>query len=125
MADIHQINPDSSSHTESHSNVKIPMLIKDGSNWILYKAQFLTVVQLKGLCRYLEGRERLPRQPTAPGVDSDTDERYETALDKWMGNHVTIKSLLLQTVPESLKLDITTKTRADEAWQVLTLKYNN
>ena len=28
--------------------------------------------------------------------------------DKWTGNHVTIKSLLLQTVPESLKLNIAT-----------------
>ncbi|PIL33575.1 transcription factor [Ganoderma sinense ZZ0214-1] len=125
MADIHQINPDPSSHTDSHSNVKIPTLIEDGSNWILYKAQFLTDVQSKGLRRYLEGRERLPKQPTAPGVDSDADERYETALDKWTGNHATIKSLLLQTVPESLKLDIATKTRADEAWQILTSKYDN
>ncbi|KAI0370319.1 hypothetical protein BV20DRAFT_909634, partial [Pilatotrama ljubarskyi] len=113
------------SQPENSSSIKVPALNEDGSNWVLYKAQFLTAVQAKGLRRYLEGRERLPTPMTAPGVDSDADERYETAVDKWAGNHTTIRSLLFQTVSETLKLEITSKTRADEAWNVVRAKYDN
>lgn len=88
MADIQHITPDPTSLSTSSdlsptTSLKIPLLVEDGSNWVLYKAQFLTAVQAKGLRRYLEGRERMPTPTSAPGVDSDADERYETALDKW------------------------------------------
>lgn len=87
MADFQQITPDptslsTSSDLSSTTSLKIPLLVEDGSNWVLYKAQFLTAVHAKGLRRYLEGRERMPTPTTAPGVDSEADERYETALDK-------------------------------------------
>ena len=98
MADIHHISPDPLSQSEATSTSKIPALNEDGSNWVLYKAQFLAAVQAKGLRRYLEGRERVPQPTTAPGVDSDADERYETAVDKWLGNHLAIKMLLFQMV---------------------------
>ncbi len=105
MADIHRIAPDPSSLMDSSTSTsKIPALIEDGSNWILYKAQFLAVVHAKGLHCYLEGREQKLVPPTAYGVDSDADKRYETAYDKWAANHTTIKSLLFQTAPEPLKL---------------------
>ncbi|KAJ3017757.1 hypothetical protein NUW54_g512 [Trametes sanguinea] len=97
MSDIQKITPDPFSQSKTSSSVKIPTLNEDGSNWVLYKAQSLTA--------------RLPTLTTTPGVDSDADEKYETALDKWTGNHATIKSLLLQTVPESLKLEIATKPK--------------
>ena len=114
MADIHRIAPDPITSNESPtSTARVPALAEDGSNWVLYKAQFLAAVQAKGLRRYLEGKERQPIQPTAPGVDSDADEKYETALDKWAANHAAIKSLLFQTVPETLKLEILALTRAD------------
>ncbi|EJF55539.1 hypothetical protein DICSQDRAFT_73598, partial [Dichomitus squalens LYAD-421 SS1] len=125
MADIHKIVRDPLSQTEATTSSKIPALNEDGSNWVLYKAQFLAAVYAKGLRRYLEGTERVPQAPTAPGVDSDADERYETAVDKWLGNHSTIKTLLFQTVPESLKLDIATKSRANEAWALVSAKYDN
>ena len=125
MADIHHITTDPLSQSEATTPSKIPALNEDGSNWVLYKAQFLAAVQAKGLRRYLEGRERVPQPTTAPGVDSDADERYETAVDKWLGNHSAIKTLLFQTVPEPLKLEITTKTCAVDAWAVVTAKYDN
>ncbi len=85
---------------------RIPVLAKDGSNWILYNAQFLAAVHAKGLHRYLEGREQRPVPLTAYGIDSDADKRYETAYNKWAANHAANKSLLFQTTPEPLKLEI-------------------
>ncbi|CDO71000.1 hypothetical protein BN946_scf184844.g4 [Trametes cinnabarina] len=130
MADFQQITPDptslsTSSDLSSTTSLKIPLLVEDGSNWVLYKAQFLTAVHAKGLRRYLEGRERMPTPTTAPGVDSEADERYETALDKWTANHATIKTLLFQTLPESLKLEVLTLTRAVDMWRVVTSRYDN
>ncbi len=126
MADIHHIAPDPSSLMDSSTSTsKIPALIEDGSNWILYKAQFMAVVHAKGLRRYLEGRERKPVPLTAYGVDSDADERYETAYDKWAANHATIKSLLFQTAPEPLKLEIMALSDARAMWAMVTSRYDN
>ena len=94
MADIHHILPDPLSQSEAMMTSKIPVLNENSSNWVLYKAQFLAAVQAKGLQRYLEGREQVPQPTTAPSMDSDTDEQYEMAVDKWLGNHsVTIAGL--------------------------------
>ncbi|OJT06657.1 Retrovirus-related Pol polyprotein from transposon TNT 1-94 [Trametes pubescens] len=127
MANIQHITPDPTSLSTSSdlsltTSLKIPLLVKDGSNWVLYKAQFLTA---KGLRRYLEGREHMPTPTSAPGVDSDADERYETALDKWTANHATIKMLLFQMLPESLKLEVLTLTRAVDMWRIVTSCYDN
>ena len=53
MADIHRIAPDPSSLTSesSTSTAKVPALTEDGSNWIIYKAQFLAAIHAKGLRR--------------------------------------------------------------------------
>ena len=49
MADIHRIAPDPSSLTSesSTSTAKVPALTEDGSNWIIYKAQFLAAIHAK------------------------------------------------------------------------------
>ncbi|EED77199.1 predicted protein [Postia placenta Mad-698-R] len=54
---------------------RLPKLAEDGSNWVLFKAQFKATVSSKGLLRFLEGRDKIPIEPTAPGVDSDADEK--------------------------------------------------
>ncbi|KAL7278122.1 hypothetical protein ACG7TL_008093 [Trametes sanguinea] len=120
-----KITPNPTSSSETTSTMRVPILIEDGSNWVLYKAQFLAYAYLKGLRRYLEGTEALPVPTTAPGVDPDADERYETAMDKWTANHATVKTLLFQMLPESLKLEITTLTHAADMWRAVTLRYDN
>ncbi|KAJ2986853.1 hypothetical protein NUW54_g2976 [Trametes sanguinea] len=44
MSDIQKITRDPFLQSETSSSVKIPTLNEDGSNWVLYKAQFLTTV---------------------------------------------------------------------------------
>ncbi|KAI0714130.1 hypothetical protein C8T65DRAFT_694889, partial [Cerioporus squamosus] len=73
MANVQQIHPDFSSSNTATSTARIPMLLEDGSNWILYKEQFLAVVVSKKLRRYLQGTEQKPVPLTAPGVDPDAD----------------------------------------------------
>ncbi|KAF9800126.1 hypothetical protein IEO21_10439 [Rhodonia placenta] len=114
-----QLNP--SELMTSH----ILKLIKDGSNWILYKEQFRAAVYAKGLVWFLEGRDKAPILTTAPGVDLDADERYESANDIWVAKHQSIRTMLFQTLPESLKLWIASLQKASEAWQVVVDEYNN
>ncbi|KAI0747038.1 hypothetical protein C8Q80DRAFT_1069223, partial [Daedaleopsis nitida] len=125
MADIHQISPDPTSSSDSTSSAKVPQLIEDGSNWILYCEQFLTAVFAKGLRRYIEGTERVPIPPTAPGVDSDADGKYDKAYDRWLANHAAVKSLLLQTVPDPLKIEILPLRKASELWMLVSRRYDS
>ena len=77
MANIKHVFPGLSSSDSMTSTVCIPTLLKDGSNWILYKEQFLAVVISKKLRGYLMGTERRPVLTTAPGVDPDADTRVQ------------------------------------------------
>ena len=145
-------------------HISLPRLNEDGSNWILYRDQFMSAVYSKGLRRYLEGRDLRPVHPSivqrraagtasasttaAPAASASTAsatasgekgtaassapeasaatqattstqtavtvapptpkalEEYETKLDLYYARHNTIKTLLYQTLPETLKLEI-------------------
>ncbi|EED82932.1 predicted protein [Postia placenta Mad-698-R] len=104
---------------------RIPRLLEDGSNCILYKEQFRAATLAKGLVRFLEGRDKAPTPTTAPGVDPDADERYESKNDLWIAKHQSIGTMLFQTLPESLKLRIAPLQRASEAWQVVVDECDN
>ena len=77
MANVQHIFPDLSSSDSTNSTIRFPVLLEDGSNWILYKEQFLAVVISKKLRGYLMGTERRPVPTTAPGVDPDADTRVQ------------------------------------------------
>ena len=106
-------------------SLRIQKLLEDGLNWILYKQELVSIISSKGLKRYLNGNEKQPVAPTAAGVDPDADEKYENAKDIWESKHDTIKSLLYQTLPETLKLKIVNLARASEAWDTICAQYNN
>ncbi|KAF9799717.1 hypothetical protein IEO21_10510 [Rhodonia placenta] len=114
-----QLNPNESTTS------RIPKLIEGGSNWILYKEQFRAAVYAKGLVRFLEGCDKAPVPTTALGIDPDADEHYESANDVWVAKHQSIRTILFQTLPESLKLRITSLQKASEAWQVIVDEYDN
>ncbi|KZT00214.1 uncharacterized protein LAESUDRAFT_611650, partial [Laetiporus sulphureus 93-53] len=79
----------------------------------------------KKLVRYLDGRDKEPTAPTAPGVDSDADEAYADAYDTWAAGHEAIKTLLYQTLPETLKLRIIPEKKVSGAWKVVIAEYDN
>ncbi|KZT06151.1 uncharacterized protein LAESUDRAFT_610849, partial [Laetiporus sulphureus 93-53] len=106
-------------------SVRIPRLAEDGSNWVLYKEQLRSAVMAKKLARYLDGHDKEPTAPTAPGVDSDADEAYADAYDTWAAGHEVIKMLLYQTLPETLKLRIIPEKKASGAWKIVNAEYDN
>ncbi|KAJ3481608.1 hypothetical protein NLI96_g7549 [Meripilus lineatus] len=103
--------------TSDRGSVRITKLLDDGANWILYKEELTSAVGAKGLRRYLMGTEKQPVAPTAQGVDEEADEKYEIAKDNWQSKHDTIKSLLYQSLPETLKLKISNLTQKSETGQ--------
>ncbi len=124
MANIQQISPTPTSQSNSISTARVPTLLEDRSNWIIYRESFLTAVFAKGLRRYLDGTEKQPIPTSAYSVDPDADENYEKAVDQWTANHANIKLLPLDTVPESLKLEITAKHLAIDTWGVVIAHYD-
>lgn len=116
---------DQSSSLGFGEGLKVLKLSEDGSNWVLYKSQFTSAIVARKLRRYLSGKAKAPIPPTAPGVDSDADEKYEDALDVYESNHAAIKTLLFQTLPEPLKLKILLLTKADECWKIVTDTYDD
>ncbi|KAF9799838.1 hypothetical protein IEO21_10490 [Rhodonia placenta] len=118
---MYEFQPD---HHETTTS-RIPKLNEDGSNWVLFKEQFVAAVSAKGLVRFLDGREKVPVPTTAPGVDPDADERYEAAQDIWVAKHQTIRTLLFQTLPEAIKLRIAPLQRASEAWKTVVDEYDD
>ncbi|OSX64737.1 hypothetical protein POSPLADRAFT_1135825 [Postia placenta MAD-698-R-SB12] len=114
-----QLNPNKSTTS------RIPKLIEDGSNWILYKEQFCAAVYTKGLVQFLENHDKAPVPTTASGIDPDADKCYESANDVWVPKHQSIRTMLFQTLPESLKLRIASLQKASEAWQVIVDEYDN
>ena len=116
---------DQSSSLGFGEGLKVPKLSEDGSNWVLYKYQFTSAIVARKLRHYLSGKAKAPIPPTAPGVDSDANEKYEDALDVYESNHAAIKTLLFQTLPEPLKLKISSLTKADECWKIVTDAYDN
>ncbi len=108
MANIEQISPAPTSQSNSISTARVPTLLEDGSNWTIYRESFRTAIFVKGLRRYLDGMKKQPIPTLAYGVNSNADENYEKAVDRWTANHTNIKLLLLDTIPKSLKLEITT-----------------
>ena len=126
------LNTDPNGHSDflpltsaNTSSLKISKLNDNGSNWVMFRHEFESAVSSKGLRRYLEGREKRPVPPTAPGVDPDADDKYDQALDVWRAKHDTIKTLLYQALPDTLKLQIIRLERAVDVWRVVTTKYDN
>ncbi|THH15160.1 hypothetical protein EUX98_g9509 [Antrodiella citrinella] len=126
------LNTDPNAHSDflpltsaNGSSVKLTKLNEGGSNWVMFKHEFVSAVSLKGLRRYLEGREKRLEEPTAPGVDPDADDKYDQALDIWRAKHDTIKTILFQSLPDTLKLKIISIERASDVWKVVTNKYDN
>ncbi|KZT12094.1 uncharacterized protein LAESUDRAFT_641303, partial [Laetiporus sulphureus 93-53] len=107
------------------SSVRIPCLAEDGSNWVLYKEQLRSAVMTKKLARYLDGCNKEPTAPTAPGVDSDADKSYADAYNTWAAGHEAIKTLLYQTLLETLKLRIILEKKASGAWKIVIAEYDN
>ena len=116
---------DQSSLLGQNHSLKVPKLSEDGSNTVLYKSQFTSAVIAKKLRRYLNGTAKEPSPPAVPGADPDADEKYEDALDVFESCHAAIKTLLFQTLPEPLKLKISSKTKADECWKIVTDTYDS
>lgn len=87
--------------------------------------QVTSAILAKRLKRYLNGTAKEPQPPTAPGVDPDADEKYEDALDAYESGHATIKTLLFQMLLELLKLKISSKTKADECWKIVTETFDS
>ncbi|KAF9805681.1 hypothetical protein IEO21_08964 [Rhodonia placenta] len=118
---MYEFQPNSHETTTS----RILKLNEDGLSWVLFKEQFVAAVSSKGLVWFLDGREKVPVPTTAPGIDPDADERYETAQDIWVARHQTIRTLLFQTLPEAIKLRIAPLQKASEAWKTVIDEYDN
>jgi hypothetical protein len=121
----------------SENTAKLLKLDANGKNWILYREEVHShIISKPKLRRHLDGRVKKPTKPSIQFKDpADTSseiikpttaelDKYEEEMDEWCQHEQSIKSILYQTLHETLKLCIMSLS-AHEAWSHLCATFNN
>ena len=87
--------------------VRIPKLLPDGSNWVIFKDRFVFAAAAALLDKHLDGSALEPTAPTFAltgpmplTADQQTEvESYETALLIWQMGKAVLKQAIASTIP--------------------------
>ncbi|KAG2057833.1 hypothetical protein BDR06DRAFT_831210, partial [Suillus hirtellus] len=97
--------------------LRIPKLIADGENWMMYKEHLQWLIDARGLLGHLDGTEMKPTDPqTLPNrgaswVPATPDKvkevsMYKTELKEWRTGQAITKQQITGTIPDSLFIQI-------------------
>jgi hypothetical protein len=118
------------------SAAKLPKLDERGSNWLLYKKQVQTYIIARKLGRHLDGRAKAPTMPPSTPADPAKPsgvqipptekemETYEDGMDDFDVKQAATTSILLSTLPETLKLKVIALTPS-ETWTFLCSQFEH
>src|SRR6266498_3212002 len=117
--------PTAMSMTKLGDNLmRVPKLDASGSNWVVYKDQFLWAVDARGLLHHINGSSWEPRKPsimtkTVTGAngkereedDLDADDKKQLSecrneLKTWKLGEAVVKQQIAVTIPDSLFMKI-------------------
>ena len=110
--------------------VRIPKLLPDGSNWVIFKDHFAFAAAAALLDKHLDGSALEPTAPTFAltgptplTADQQTEvESYETALSVWQTGEAVLKQAIASTIPDSLFLDVRKELTAQLMWDAVANK---
>lgn len=120
------------SDDRSPTFTKLPKLEESGNNFVAYKAEVEAAIAAKGLLRYMDGRAVEPVAPVKPKAADSAGltaypalrETYDDQYDKWVTQNARVKTLLYQTLPPTIKLQIHGKSAASDAWKFICDEFN-
>jgi hypothetical protein len=110
--------------------IRIPKLLPDGSNWVIFKDRFAFAAAAAILNKHLNGTASAPVAPAfsqtgpAPLTAAETIEveAYEAALSIWQTGEAVLKQAIASTIPDSLFLDVRKELTAKLMWDAVTNK---
>jgi len=110
--------------------IRIPKLLPDGSNWVIFKDRFHFAAAAAVLQKHLDGTDSEPAAlafPVAgptPLTAAQTEElkAYEASLSKWQAGEAVLKQAIASTIPDSLFLDVRKEKTAKLMWDSVSNK---
>ena|SRR5882762_6116716 len=105
--------------------IRIPKLLPDGSNWVIFKDRFAFAAAAAVLNKHLDGTATEPGSPafsvTGPtpltAAQTTEVEAYKAALSIWQTGEAVLKQAIASTIPDSLFLDVR------KMWDAVTNKH--
>jgi hypothetical protein len=105
-------------------SLALPKLDPDGSNWVLYKTQIVSVLIYQRVIHYVNGHAQKPQTPGSR-ANSDVIEKYETDLKIWEIENEHAQSIVLSTLPKIYQIEVVRLETAKQTWEPICSKFNN
>ncbi|KAF8834088.1 hypothetical protein BDN67DRAFT_915657 [Paxillus ammoniavirescens] len=110
--------------------LRIPKLMTDGENWVMYKERLQWSIDARGLVGHLDGTETMPVNPTTlagrgeswtPGTPNELleVEGYRKALKEWRIGKAVVKQQIAGTIPDTLFLQVKSLATANSIFMYL------
>src|ERR1700742_2175137 len=117
--------------------LKVPKLLKDGSNWVIYRERLRWALDARGVLGHIESAvpERLLTPRMGKGKEKDdatgaeevpeteiTDgqlDKVQGKLEQWVRDEAVAKQAIASTLPDSVFSRIRTKQTAKEVWEAV------
>src|SRR6201989_1823457 len=103
--------------------VRLPKLLPDGSNFVLYRERFKFAVEGSGLGKYINESILLPTAPTVANASEPTEAEtkalldHEIALTDWKSNEAILKQGIAATIPDSVFLKVKGEESSAGMWR--------
>ncbi|KAF8886898.1 hypothetical protein BD779DRAFT_1441283, partial [Infundibulicybe gibba] len=110
------------------SNLEVPNLEDNGSNWVTYKERVINILTHKGLERHLYGTAPKPEElrevdgkwfteeePTKPLTRKEIKE-HDTKIDIFVQQEATVREVIYQTISQYTFLRIYKEETSAKLW---------
>jgi hypothetical protein len=120
-----QLDMSQDGYISTKSLFTIEKLQDNGGNWVLYKKSIYHYLCGEGFHRHIEGTAKKPVKPGGEKVDADALEKYEEDLDAWQIKQSKVHTIITNTIPKTLRMDLLDKEMAAELWLGLKACFDN
>jgi len=100
----------------------VPKLNGSRMNWAIFTVHFQDAVEAKGFWGHFTGTRVHPAAkaaPADPDKPASTAEELALAQKQWDKDEMSVKSLLMQKVPDSTLMHIHIKKTVHECWEAI------
>ncbi|KAF8833492.1 hypothetical protein BDN67DRAFT_916863 [Paxillus ammoniavirescens] len=114
--------------------LEVPKLDASGKDWFTWKNRLVVSLTARGLVGYLHGTEPLPISPaeghSVAWIPTTTAEfeavhDYDASTKKWVEEDAMVKQQIIVTIPNSLFVEIMSRSTSHEYYEALRNKFKN
>ncbi|KZS88321.1 hypothetical protein SISNIDRAFT_418428 [Sistotremastrum niveocremeum HHB9708] len=110
--------------TSPANKLLTPIRLEDGGkNWILYKTTMQSILTAYKLKNHLLGNISPPSPPDPKTATDDQKKTHVEAMDKWEQEQEFAKSILRQSIVESLQIKTLDAATCNDMWKLICAEY--